>query len=133
MGIRCGYLRADLESFVANDVITVCWDPFEARDAKMGRLDPITDEVWDLRSQAPPPSLRVFCRFAEKDVLVALTCSPRSVPIPWLDRLPLRERRSRERRDAIVKCRREWNVLFPAHQPLSGVDFSDYISTAVLQ
>jgi hypothetical protein len=133
MGIRCGYLRADLESFVANDVITVCWDPFEARDAKMGRLDPITDEVWDLRSQAPPPSLRVFCRFAEKDVLVALTCNPRSVPIPWLDRLPLRERRSRERRDAIVKCRREWNVLFPAHQPLSGVDFSDYISTAVLQ
>jgi hypothetical protein len=97
----------------------------------MGRLD--ADEVWDLRSQAPPPGLRVFCRFAEKDVLVALTCSPRSVPVPWLNRLPLLGRSSREWRDAIVGCRREWNVLFPAHQPLSGVDLSDYISNAVLQ
>ena len=59
---------------VRNDVMTVCWDPFKARDAKIGRLYPIADEVWDLRSQAPPPGLRVFCRFAEKDVLVALTC-----------------------------------------------------------
>jgi len=133
MGIRCGYLRADLESFVANDVMTVCWDPFKARDAKIGRLYPIADEVWDLRSQAPPPGLRVFCRFAEKDVLVALTCRPRSVPVPWLNKLPLLGSNSREWRHAIVECRREWNVLFPAHQPLSGVDLSDYISNAVLQ
>jgi len=133
MGIRCGYLRADLESFVANDVMTVCWDPFKARDAKIGRLCPIADEVWDLRSQAPPPGLRVFCRFAEKDVLVALTCRPRSVPVPWLNKLPLLGSNSREWRHAIVECRREWNVLFPAHQPLSGVDLSDYISNAVLQ
>jgi len=133
MGIRCGYLRADLESFVANDVMTVCGDPFKAKDAKMGRLYPIADEVWDLRSQAPRPGLRVFCRFAEKDVLVALTCYPRSVPVSWLNKLPLLGNSSREWRDAIVECRREWNVLFPAHQPLSGVDLSDYISNAVLQ
>jgi hypothetical protein len=133
MGIRCGYLRADLESFVANDVMTVCWDPFKAKDAKMGRIDPIADEVWDLRSQAPPPGLRVLCRFAEKDVLVALTCHPRSVPVSWLNKLPLLGSNSREWRDAIVACRREWRVLFPAHQPLSGVDVSDYISNAVLQ
>lgn len=133
MGLRCGYLRADLESFVANDVVTVCWNPFEARDAKMGRLHPMADEVWDLRSQGPPPGLRVLCQFAEKDVLVALTCHPRSVGVPWLNRLPLLGRRSREWRNAIVECRREWNMLFPAHQPLSGVNLDDYISNAILQ
>jgi hypothetical protein len=133
MGVRCGYLRADLESFVANDVMTVSWSSFEARDAKMGRLHPLADEVWDLRSQAPPPGLRVFCRFAEKDVLVALTCSPRSVPVPWLDRIPLLRRNSRAWRDPVVGCRREWDVLFPAHQPLVGVNLNDYISNAVLQ
>ena len=118
---------------MANDVVTVCWNPFEARDAKMGRLHPMADEVWDLRSQGPPPGLRVLCRFAEKDVLVALTCHPRSVGVPWLNRLPLLGRRSREWRNAIVECRREWTMLFPAHQPLSGVNLDDYISNAILQ
>jgi len=132
MGIRCGLLRADLESFVHGDRITVNWDPFKARDAKMGRLDPIADEVWDVRSQEPSPGLRVFCRFAEKDVLVALTCSPRSISVSWLDRLPLLGRDSRQWRDAIIECKHDWNTLFPAYEPLRGDSLDDYITNAIL-
>ena len=112
--------------------MTISWDPSKARDAKMGRLDPIADEVWDVRSQEPSPGLRVFSRFAEKDVLVALTCSPRSISVSWLDRLPLLGRDSRQWRDAIIECKRDWNILFPAYEPLRGDDLDDYISNAVL-
>ena len=107
MGVRCGLLRAELESFVHGDRMTISWDPSKARDAKMGRLDPIADEVWDVRSQGPSPGLRVFSRFAEKDVLLALTCSPRSISVSWLDRLPLLGRDSRQWKDAIIECKRD--------------------------
>ena len=132
MGNRCAFLRADLENIVSGDFITVCWDPFKARNEQIGRLDPTTDEVWDLRCQNPAPGLRVFCRFAEKDVLVALTCSPRSVSLPWLSRLPLLHRLSREWRTAIIECRREWIKLFPAHEPISGNDINAYLTDAIL-
>jgi hypothetical protein len=112
--------------------MTISWDSSKARDAKMGRLDPIADEVWDVRSQEPSPGLQVFSRFAEKDVLVALTCSPRSISVSWLDRLPLLGRDSRQWRDAIIECKRDWNILFPAYEPLRGDDLDDYISNAVL-
>jgi hypothetical protein len=132
MGIRCGFLRADLENVVTGDFITVCWEPFKARNEQIGRLAPVTDEVWDLRCQNPAPGLRVFCRFAEKDVLVALTCSPRSIPVPWLHRLPLLDRLSPEWRKAIVECRCLWKKLFSAHQPVSGTDINAYLSDAIL-
>jgi hypothetical protein len=95
MATRCGFLRADLENFVSGEPITVYCEPFKARNAQMSRLDRTADEVWDFRCSHPPPNLRVFCRFAEKDVVVALTCSPRSVSVSWLSRLPLMRRNSR--------------------------------------
>lgn len=132
MGDRCGRLRADLENFVTGATITVCWEPFEAKDAQIGRLDRIEDEVWDFRCQEPSPGLRVFCRFAEKDVLVTLTCYPRSVPVPWLHRLPLVDDKRRWR-SAILECRSEWKKLFPAYEPISGNHIDDYFSNAILQ
>jgi len=129
---RCGRLRGDLESFLKGEHVTVCWDPFQAKNAKMGRLHPITDELWDLRSQDPKPGLRVFCRFALTDVLVALTCSRRSVEVPWLSRSPLKDRNSREWRDALVECKTEWNKLFPAHDPHHGAKIHAYISSNVV-
>ena len=132
MGERCGRLRADLENFVTGAMMTVAWDPYEATDAQIGRLDPIGDEVWDFRCQEPSPGLRVFCRFAEKDVLVAMTCYPRSIPVPWLDRWPLKDKRRRWR-TAIVECRSEWTKLFPAYQPFTGGHLDDYLSNAVFQ
>jgi hypothetical protein len=132
MGNRCARLRGDLENIVTAEHVTVCWDPYQARNEQIGRLDPVRDEVWDLRSQEPSPGLRVFFRFADKDVLVALTCAPRSVRVSWLHRLPLLGQGSREWRDAIIECRREWGMLFPAHEPVSGTDINAYLTGAVL-
>jgi len=128
MGQRCARLRADLENIVTAEHVTVCWDPFKARNEQIGRLNPVQDEVWDLRSQEPPPGLRVFFRFALKDVLVALTCAPRSVPVPWINRLPLLGRTSREWRKAIIECRREWRLLFPTYEPIRGTDINAYLT-----
>jgi len=102
------------------------------RNEQIGRLDPVEDEVWDLRSQKPKPALRAFFRFAEKDILVVLTCSPRSVPVSWLSRLPLLGRETREWRRAIVECRSEWRKLFLAHEPISGTDINAYLTGAIL-
>jgi hypothetical protein len=133
MGDRCARLRADLENFVTGARMTVCWEPFEAKkEAQIGRLDPIGDEVWDFRCQEPSPGLRVFCRFADKDILVALTCYPRSISVPWLDRLPLLDSKRRWRR-AIIDCRSEWKKLFPAHEPISRDHIDEYLSNAILQ
>lgn len=129
-GIRCARLRADLESLITAENITVCWEPRKARNEQIGRLCPVRDEVWDLRSQDPAPGLRVFFRFAEKNVFVALTCAPRSIPVPWLPRLPLLD--SREWRRAIVECRNRWRNLFPAHEPISGSTADAYLTGARL-
>jgi hypothetical protein len=130
MGARCARLRADLESLITAENVTVFWKPHKGRTEQIGRLCPVSDEVWDLRSQDPSPGLRVFFRFAEKDVFVALTCAPRSVPVPWLPRLPLLD--EREWRRAIVTCRSQWRILFPAHEPISGSSPDAYLTGARL-
>jgi hypothetical protein len=132
MGDRCARLRVTLEGILAGDPLTVCWQPYRAESHhQIGRLDRVEEEIWDIRS-AEKPGLRVFFRFAATDVLVAFTCSPRSVPIPWLDRLPLLKRDSREWKRAKAECKREWAKLFPAHPPHTGVDIHAYLSNAVL-
>jgi hypothetical protein len=124
---RCGRLRADFESIIKGEVITVSWTPYQAGHAMIGKLD--ADEVYDLRSQDPKPGLRVFFRFADRDVMVALTCGPRSVNVDWLPREPLGHRYSREWRDAIEECKAEWRKLFPAHSAHTGDSLHDYISS----
>ena len=128
---RFGELRADLEAFVKGEKVAVCLDPYIARNAYMGRLDGPSDEVWDVRSRDPRPALRVFGRFAERDVFVALTWSPRSIPLLGYLRKPLGDKDSREWRDAIIECKAEWKKLFQAYEPIPGPNLHDYISTNV--
>jgi hypothetical protein len=132
MGDRCARLLASLQRVVRGELLRVCLVPFKARSAHIGRLDPIEDSVFDIRSSAKP-GLRVFCRFAEKDVLVALTCAPRSVKISWLDRLPLGERYSKEWKRGVFECKQKWFELFPVHEPLKGDKLNDYLSKAILE
>src|SRR5205085_1306364 len=72
---RCLRLRAELEDSITAEQVTVSWEPFEADEERIGRLDPPEWDVWDLRSRDPSPGLRVFFRFARKDVGVFFTCS----------------------------------------------------------
>ena len=132
MAGRCYRLRAELEDFITAEQITVCWEPFGADKEQIGRLDPPEWDVWDLRSRDPSPGLRAFFRFACKDVGVFFTCSPRSLKVSWLDRLPLLHRESREWRKAIADCLAEWKALFPNHQSVNGSQISDYITGGVI-
>lgn len=126
---RCNRLRANLESILAGDGLNVCWEPYEGKPIhQIGRLDKPEEEIWDIRS-VDKPGLRMLFRFAEKDAIVVFTCSPRSVPIPWLHRVPLINPKDWKR--AKTECKRQWGILFPAHEPHKGANLSDYLSDAV--
>lgn len=128
---RCNRLRANLEAFVRGDVISLCLKGFVARRAYMGRPDKPHEEVWDIRSRAPRPALRVFGRFADKDVFVALFWSPRSVKIPYSQRIPLGNKDSIQWKSAKRETKAEWRKLFYTYQPIQGSSHNDYASNAI--
>jgi hypothetical protein len=71
--VRCARLRMDFDVFIRGDVIAVAEQCSKNKTAYMARLFPGCDEVWEIRSRDPSPSLRVFGRFSELDVFIALT------------------------------------------------------------
>jgi hypothetical protein len=119
MGDRCARLTAGLQGIVRGNVLKVCMTPFAARQAQLGRLAPAENAVFDFRN-SERPGLRVFCRFAEKNVLVALICAPRSVKVSWLDRLPLGDRRSKDWKRAVRETLEQWSILFSTARPGIG-------------
>lgn len=128
MARRCGLLRAVLEEFVRGNVLAVCLAPHKARTAYMARLDKPADEVWDIRVRDPSPALRVFGRFGDTDLFVALLCAPRSVNVEWLPRPPLGDGSSREWQLAINECKASWRNLFPSYDPIHGANLHVYVS-----
>ncbi len=128
---RCGRLRADLESFIGGDTLTICLRPFEAGAAYMGLLEPPSDGIFDIRSRDPNPALRVLGGFAMQDVFVALAWAPRSKPLSWSNRQPLGDRNSREWRDVVLECKTAWKNLFGSYQPVTGDEIENYATSAV--
>lgn len=128
---RAGRLRADLEEFVKGSEIAVCMEPFVAKTAFMGRLKPVEDSVWDIRSRDPSPALRVVGLFAETDTFVALRWAPRSKRAKWTNKLPLGPKDSREWRDIILQCKTDWTNLFRPYPPVQGDAVHAYISDSV--
>src|SRR5215472_12216485 len=59
---RRSRLLASLQNIVAGRRLVVCLEPYSARKAIIGRLDPIEESVFDIRCQAKP-AVRVFCQF----------------------------------------------------------------------
>jgi hypothetical protein len=74
----------------------------------------------------------VTFHFAEKNVLVTHLCSPRSVQVHWLNRLPLLGKDSREWREAVAESKRRWENLFPEHDPHKGESIDDFLSNATI-
>lgn len=126
---RCGFLEQQLEAFVEGKAIGVCMTPRAANeDAQFAILAPETDGVWDLRSVAPAPGLRVVGMFAKPDVFIGLRWAPRSVP--WVNRLPLLQFGSRAWRDTILQASAEWRRLFLAYPPFYvGLNIHDYVTS----
>ncbi len=131
MGFRCARLRAEFEGFLQGDPLVVCWTPFKGRaHHQLGRLSPVEHGVWDLRSVDPRPGLRVFFCLGARDIMVALTCSPRSIEVDWLSRAPLGPRDGPEWKRAIRDCRSTWSELFPGQSPLVGAKVDECFSNA---
>lgn len=119
---RCNYLRADFDRFITGQVIPVAAGIIGGRHSFLKQLAPPRDEIWEIRSRDPDPSIRVFGRFAAKDVFIALT---------WSKRPDLGGPESRAWRDACVECGTDWRNLFPAYDPVHGDttrDFDDYVT-----
>jgi hypothetical protein len=131
-GNRLARLLATLHNIVAGRRLVVCLTPQKARKADIGRLCPIADSIWDVRSQ-DKPALRVFCAFVEKDVLFAATCRPRSAKVDWLGWLPLGDRNSKEWKRGIAATKREWAKFFPTYEPVKGDNLDAYLSNATLE
>lgn len=125
---RCAKLRADIESFVTGDEITVCLEPFEARKAYMGLLSPPEDGVWDIRSRDPSPSLRLLGHFADCDLFVASVIASRSMPWPPVMRGPLGSRDSHEWAEAIRAANAEWRKHFGPFKQAYGGDIHDVLT-----
>src|SRR5258708_37201718 len=133
---RCGLLRGDIDWFVEGSRLTVAKYPYRGKTSHMLRLDPEVDEIWELRFR-DPEQIRIFGRFADKDVFIALVwefrgdlgmprkviektrpLTPEDFPDVW--------------RDASIQCKTEWVNFFRPYEPKPGADLHDYLSNAVL-
>jgi len=106
---RWAKLEADMSHFVEGGYIN--WN-------LMKWLDPQKQEVWELKSVRPKPSIRVFGRFAEPDVFVGTNYQLRN---------KMKGKWSQEFWNEIGECEKIWADLFKS-DPLRGKIYSDYIT-----
>jgi len=114
---RSSRLLSELEAFVMGDIVSISMIPRNARSEMMGMLEPIENGLFDYRSRAPRPGLRLIGGFARKDCFIALGMYLR------------RTMNEPEWRAAIRECDLAWAERFKKHLPMmTGVDPSDYLS-----
>lgn len=118
---RRGRLQADFERFITGRLITV--GGRNHRQAYMKCLEPERDEVWEIRSIDPRPSLRVFGSFAEANVFIAMHMGRRD---------ELGGFNSPEFKAAIRYTKTCWRQLFNTWPPLTGSKLNEYITENVL-
>lgn len=119
--VRTAELFNTFDTFLGGRMITV--GTRNDRDAYMKILEPEADEVWEIRSVDPKPSIRVFGRFARQDVFVATNKGMRT---------ELGGFGSKEFRDCMTRCTTEWRKCFQTWRPHTGSRINDYISDNVL-
>lgn len=97
----------------------------EGKDAELARLMPPPEEIWEIRLLAPRPQVRVFGRFAARDMLVVTAAHNR-------DQLGSATSRTGKRNQswlrAMYDCERDWNRIFGGAEPLRGYAIGDYVS-----
>ena len=109
---RYGRLRADLETFVVEA---------DLYPRYLYWLTPRNDLVWEIRSVADAPQLRVLGRFVEQNVFVALTIEERSELGGW-DSISWK----RAKRTAIQR----WSTILSL-SALEGTTEHDFFSGAL--
>lgn len=117
-----GAARADIEAFILGRLIVVALKR-DHKHCRMARLDKPQEEVWEVRILDADPQLRIFGRFALRDVFVAL--------VGPIDRGDLESDEDFE--DVKMDCKRAWTDLFGiSYWPITGGSNIDvYISKPV--
>lgn len=110
---RIGELQADLERFVGEDAITPEY---------LKLLYPAREGVWEIRSVANAPSIRVLGLFPEKDVFVATNMELRENLGGW---------QSSAWKDVKRAAKTVWAWLFHTYQPVISTNVNDLVSGAV--
>lgn len=107
-------LQRLFDRFISGQMISVAFRQ-SLKGSDMKRLSPKTEEVWEFKVRGRAKlQLRVFGKFAQKDVFVALTG-----PV---------DRQDCDYKAEIVRCQQEWNRLLPGQSPVYGSTIDDYIS-----
>jgi hypothetical protein len=117
-GRRLAQMRAYFDGWTEGRLITVADDPYrKPRATIMARIDPVEDDVFDIRCVDPKPGIRVLGCFADFDLFVALT---------WNQRENLED--DKAWRDEIERCKAAWRRLFSPYPPFHGASLNDYLS-----
>jgi len=120
-GNRTGAFLADLDRFIGGDPITI--GDRRHKHAFLKRLDPQGDQVWELRSIDPKPSVRAFGTFAHTDILVLTHMRLRT---------ELGGYKSRAFGNEIRRTRRTWQGIFAPYRPVASEKVTDYVTENVL-
>lgn len=108
-------LKKVLKFYLAGHLVTVCCDGRREARSDFKRIRDLT-EVWALSSRRPKfDQYRLLGRFFARDVFVGLALLKRS---------ELGDRKSYHLQAS--KIIDHWNVIFPQHEPLSGIKAADY-------
>ena len=101
-GLRQSGFRGTLDAFTRGERVSVAERPFDKPNyAFLARVDPVADEVWDIRSIDPNPGIRCLGGFGGKDFFIALTWNYREIlsgEYEW--------------RDELQRCKSDWKELF---------------------
>jgi hypothetical protein len=120
---RAFELRAEIDWFIDGKRLFLRPDHEVGTSAWLARLDPPSEEVWEIRSIKPKPSLCILGTFAQRDVFVALI---------WAKRTSLGAGDSKEWEELIEQFKQEWHNYFSEFSPFTGHYPDDYISNAKL-
>jgi len=86
------------------------------KGSNIKRLSPSSAEVWEFKVKTRQ-QIRVFGRFAAKDLFVAITG-----PV---------DRANCDFEAEKIRCQQEWSDLLPGHSPIHGSTIDDYISKGI--
>ena len=119
--IRVGELQADLDYFMDGRRLDLRPLGNIREYAYMAVLEPVHNDIWEIRSIDPKPSIRLFGSFVKRNQFVVFT---------WAWRKELGGRYAKEWRAVIQEFKEEWQAYFGALRPLSGSYPDAYLTNA---
>lgn len=125
-GYRMGSLVRDFDRFCSGSQITV--GTGRESTCFMKPLEPVDDEVWELRCRDPQPQVRVFGRFALPDIFVATNALYRDE----LGDISQTKWEGNSWPAEILRCKRKWATILPALPPYSGGSIHAYITQGAI-